>query len=98
MKLLFWMCFALVGYAYVGYAGLLWLLVRVRERPIRRAAIFPSVSVVIAARNEGANLPSKLENLRSLDYPKDRLQGLVFLNVEPDTRPVCRGPGSRKDA
>ena len=70
MKLLFWFCFATAGYAYFGYAAWLWLVVRLRRRPVLKRPIAPSVSVIIAARNEEANLPAKLENLRGLDYPQ----------------------------
>jgi poly-beta-1,6-N-acetyl-D-glucosamine synthase len=77
MKLVFWLCFALAGYAYLGYAIWLWLHVRLRKRPILPKNITPDVSIIIAARNEEANLPAKLENLRLLDYPQDRLQIVI---------------------
>jgi cellulose synthase/poly-beta-1,6-N-acetylglucosamine synthase-like glycosyltransferase len=37
----------------------------------------PSVSVIVAARNEAENLPSCLESLIALDYPKEKLQLVV---------------------
>ncbi len=77
MKLVFWLCFALAGYAYLGYAIWLWLHVHLRKRPILPKNITPDVSIIIAARNEEANLPAKLENLRLLDYPQDRLQIVI---------------------
>lgn len=77
MKLLFWLCLAVVAYAYFGYAIWLWLQVKLHSRPILQRPILPTVSIIIAARNEEANLPSKLENLRLLDYPQDRLQIVI---------------------
>lgn len=84
MKLLFWLCAALVAYAYFGYAIWLWLLACLRGRPILRKSILPTVSIIIAARNEEANLPAKLENLRRLDFPKDRLQIVIASDGSTD--------------
>lgn len=84
MKLLFWLCFAATIYTYVGYAILLWLYARLRPMPFSMAPIEPSVSIIIAARNEEANLPAKLENLSRLDYPKDRLQIVIASDGSTD--------------
>ena len=85
MRLLFWLCFALIAYAYVGYA--VWLLLRTRlfpTRPVQRQYVTPSLSVVIAARNEEANLPAKLENLRRMDYPRDRFEVVIASDGSTD--------------
>lgn len=84
MKLLFWLCFAATVYTYVGYAIFLWLYARLRPMPFLMAPIEPSVSIIIAARNEEANLPAKLENLNRLDYPKDRLQIVIASDGSTD--------------
>jgi len=84
MKLVFWLCVALISYAYFGYAVWLWLCVRLRGRPIRRGNFTPRVSIVIAARNEEANLPAKLENLRLLDYPQELLQIVIASDGSTD--------------
>jgi len=84
MKMLFWICFALTGYAYFGYAVWLAICVRLRSRPVLRKHFTPDVSIVIAARNEEANLLAKLQNLRLLDYPKDRLQIVIVSDGSTD--------------
>jgi poly-beta-1,6-N-acetyl-D-glucosamine synthase len=84
MKLLFWLCLALVAYAYFGYPIWLWLQVRLHARPIGRGIFTPAISIVIAARNEEANLPAKLENLRLLDYPRDRMQIVIASDGSTD--------------
>lgn len=84
MKLIFWLCLSLVAYAYLGYLIWLWLQVRLRSRPIRKGKFLPAVSIVIAARNEEANLPAKLENLRLLDYPRDRMQIVIASDGSTD--------------
>jgi cellulose synthase/poly-beta-1,6-N-acetylglucosamine synthase-like glycosyltransferase len=88
MKLLFWLCLAMVGYAYFGYAAWLWIYVRLRRRPILKRPIVPAVSIIIAARNEEANLPAKLENLRCLDYPWDQLQIVIASDGSTDRTAV----------
>src|ERR1700733_8210623 len=77
MIALFWLCFSLIAYAYVGYLLWLWLGLRLHKRAFRKEEIVPSVSIWIAARNEEANLPAKIENLRQLSYPVDRMQIIV---------------------
>ncbi len=84
MKLLFWTCFALTGYAYFGYAVWLSVCVRLRSRPVLKSNFTPNVSVIIAAKNEAANLPAKLRNLRLLNYPQDRLQIVIASDGSTD--------------
>ena len=84
MKLLFWLCFVLISYTYFGYAVWLWLSVRLRRRSILQSPITPKVSIIIAARNEEASLPAKLENLRRLDYPPEKLQIIVCSDGSTD--------------
>lgn len=84
MKLLFWLCLALVLYTYLGYVVWLWLQVRLRRRPILQRPITPDVSIIIAARNEEVNLPAKLENLRRLEYPPNHLQIVIVSDGSTD--------------
>jgi cellulose synthase/poly-beta-1,6-N-acetylglucosamine synthase-like glycosyltransferase len=84
VKLLFWLCLILISYTYFGYAIYLWLHVRLRRKPTFQSPITPSVSIVIAARNEEARLPAKLENLRLLDYPPEQIQIIVASDGSTD--------------
>jgi cellulose synthase/poly-beta-1,6-N-acetylglucosamine synthase-like glycosyltransferase len=84
MRLVFWVCFVLIGYAYFGYLVCLWIVAHFRKRPIMQARETPSVSIVIAARNEEANLPAKLENLQRLNYPQDKLQVVIASDGSTD--------------
>jgi biofilm PGA synthesis N-glycosyltransferase PgaC len=96
VKLLFWCCCGLVVYAYAGYAIFLALCVRLRERPIRAARWMPNVSILIAARNEEANLRAKLENLRRMDYPQEKLQIVVASDGSTDrTAAILREQGGQ---
>ncbi|NYF90947.1 glycosyltransferase family 2 protein [Tunturiibacter empetritectus] len=84
MKFIFWICLALTGYAYFGYAVLLSICVYLRKQSIRKADYTPGVSIIMAARNEEVNLPSKLENLRMLNYPKEQFEIVVASDGSTD--------------
>jgi biofilm PGA synthesis N-glycosyltransferase PgaC len=84
MKLLFCLSFTLVAYTYFGYAAWLWLEARVHRRPIIQNPITPDVSIIIAARNEEARLPAKLENLHLLNYPRERMQIVIASDGSTD--------------
>jgi poly-beta-1,6-N-acetyl-D-glucosamine synthase len=88
MALVFWLSVAAVAYVYVGYPALLRAWARLRPRPIdlSQAAAFeePTISIVIAARNEGARLASRLDNLLSLDYSASRRQIIVVSDGSTD--------------
>jgi cellulose synthase/poly-beta-1,6-N-acetylglucosamine synthase-like glycosyltransferase len=83
-SVVYWSSLAVVGYTYVGYPLLIEALARLRSRPVRAGAAEPSVSVVLAAYNEEAHIARKLENLLSLDYPRDKLQIIVVSDGSTD--------------
>jgi poly-beta-1,6-N-acetyl-D-glucosamine synthase len=73
MTALFWISALIVGYVYVGYPCLLAVWARIADRRPRRAPFrpgtWPSISIVIAARNEAARLPARVANLLGQHYP-----------------------------
>ncbi|MDE2150253.1 MAG: glycosyltransferase family 2 protein [Gammaproteobacteria bacterium] len=84
---LFWISAGFVTYVYVGYPLLIAALSRLRQPPLRATladAGLPEVTVVIAAYNEAQRLPAKIANLRTLDYPADKLQILVVSDGSTD--------------
>src|SRR5438270_9814677 len=92
-QVLLWTCAALVAYTYFIYPALLfglyvatqmfrdlrYLLGRKDRRAGRTENELPCVSLVIAAYNEEKHLPSKLKNLRDLDYLQDNLE-IIFVS------------------
>ncbi len=84
MKLLFWLALGLTAYTYFGYAALLWCVARFHHEAIPRTGEQPSISIIMAARNEAASLTAKLENLKLLDYPAERLQVIVASDGSTD--------------
>jgi len=77
VKWLFWGSAGTIAYAYLGYAGWLWLRGQWRQLPVRSASYTPFVSIVMVVRNEATVLEDKLQNLMNLDYPKDRYEIVV---------------------
>jgi poly-beta-1,6-N-acetyl-D-glucosamine synthase len=84
MKWLFWLSFAVLGYTFAGYVLWLWLRSLFHARQVRRAAIVPSVSVVMVVRNEEGVLEEKFRNLLNLDYPSEQLQLIVVSDGSTD--------------
>jgi cellulose synthase/poly-beta-1,6-N-acetylglucosamine synthase-like glycosyltransferase len=77
-KLLFWASSALILHTHAGYPALLWLLARNRPEPEPPAnGATPSVTVVVAAYDEEDVIARKVENVLSLDYPRERLELIV---------------------
>jgi poly-beta-1,6-N-acetyl-D-glucosamine synthase len=76
MTVLFWISALIVGYVYVGYPCLLAAWARIADRRPRRAAVqggaWPSISIVIAARNEAPRLAARVANLLEQEYPGRR--------------------------
>src|SRR5581483_6424044 len=87
MAIFFWGMAAAIVYVYAGYPALLRVWARLRARPIRPAARggrVPGISIVIAARNEGARLPARIRNLLDLDYPSRLRQIIVASDGSTD--------------
>jgi len=80
----FWVCFAIVAYAYVGYPILLFVLSPLLGRSVIKAGITPKVSLIIAAYNEEKDIAAKIENALALDYPPDRLEIIVASDCSTD--------------
>ena len=82
LKILFWLSLALVVYTYVGYGCLLWLILKIKNIFMRREPapilpldeqMLPAVTLMICAYNEEAVIEEKMENIRQLKYPPDKL-------------------------
>jgi cellulose synthase/poly-beta-1,6-N-acetylglucosamine synthase-like glycosyltransferase len=96
LRFVFWLSAAALAYTYVGYPLLVAAFARLRPRPVRRAPLEPSVTVIITAYNEQRDLAAKLENTLALDYPKDRLEILVASDCSSDrTDEIARSFAAR---
>jgi len=73
MEGVFWTSAFAIIYCYLGYPLLLAAWARLARRapakgPIEGAREWPSISIVLAARNEAARLPARVSNLLDLNY------------------------------
>jgi len=86
MEFLFWTLVLAVTWCYAGYPLYIMALARFWPRPIRPpAANFrPSVTVIVAIRNERDALPHRLTNLLAQDYPPEHLDVVVVCNGSVD--------------
>ena len=82
LKIIFWACLILVFYTYLGYGIILFFLVRLKAlfgnrelEPILplEESLLPEVTLMICAYNEEDVIHEKMENIRQIDYPKDKL-------------------------
>lgn len=80
----------IIALTWVGYPLLLWLraLGTAARAPAPAPDSWPTLSVILVARNEEAAIARKLQNVLSLDYPADRLQVVV----------ACDGSGDGTEA
>ena len=81
---LFWVSLALLAWTHVLYPAFARGLAGVRARPVRKADLEPTVTVIIAAYNEEASIARRIENLLELDYPRDKLRIVVSSDASTD--------------
>ncbi len=86
LEIVFWSCVVLLVYAQVGYPLLLAALARVkRPRPAVAALnATPSVSLIVAAYDEGAVIGAKVSNALALHYPRGLLEVIVASDGSAD--------------
>lgn len=82
LKIVFWTCFTLVIYTYLGYGGLLYLILKIKGLFIRKELtpilpldeqLLPEVTLMICAYNEQDIIREKMKNIQALNYPKNKL-------------------------
>ncbi|HET7572805.1 MAG TPA: glycosyltransferase family 2 protein, partial [Gaiellaceae bacterium] len=97
VAVLFWASLALLAWTHALYPLAAGLLARVRTRAVARDDSFlPSVAVIVTAYNEEASIERRLENLRALDYPADRVEVVVTSDASSDrTEELAEAAGAR---
>jgi len=94
----FWLCVAVLAYTYAGYPLLLLLLSLGRKARLQPdEAWAPLVSVIIPVHNEQENLPEKMRNTLSLEWPGEKLEVIVASDASDDESDaiVARWPDRR---
>lgn len=91
MTTIFWICFFLVFYTYVGYGIVLYLATRIKRMFGKKETTFdayntlPDVTMMVCAYNEEEIVKAKMENTHALDYPKDKLHILWVTDGSDDS-------------
>lgn len=67
MTMVFWFSLVLVGYTYIGYPIIMYLLARLRPRPWIAGPVDKTVSVIMAVHNGAPLLRGQIEHLARLD-------------------------------
>jgi cellulose synthase/poly-beta-1,6-N-acetylglucosamine synthase-like glycosyltransferase len=95
MEILFWASVMTIAYVYVGYPALLAAWARLAPRPVHKPGFepgaWPSISIVLAARNEAARLPGRVANLLNLPYDGRREIIVVSDGSADQTRAALAG-------
>ncbi len=81
---IFWASLLLLLYAYLGYPALIGTWSLIRPRPTVSRAILPTVTIVVVAHNEAERIGARIENLRSLAYPRGSLEILIVSDGSTD--------------
>ena len=88
VTVVFWLSVVAVMYVLAGYPVVLFTWSRLRPRRFSLLTSDvksePTISIVIAARNEGHRLAARIDNLLSLDYPADKRQIIVVSDGSTD--------------
>ncbi len=96
-EVVLWASLAIVAYVYLGYPLTLLLMPARKSTPGALGGRLPRVSVVIAARNEAAQIAETVRNKLAQDYPTDLLDVVVVSDGSDDgTDAVVAGIGDER--
>jgi glycosyltransferase involved in cell wall biosynthesis len=84
VKALFWTSLGGLAWTHVGYPVAAAALRKARSRPVRKAEIEPTVSMIVPAHNEDEVIAQRVQNLLELDYPTDKLEVVVASDASTD--------------
>lgn len=80
----FWLSAGVVGYAYVGYPAFTALLAGGYGDAPQEEAVFPPLTVVVAAYNEQSRIADRVRDILAQDYPAEQLHVLVVSDGSSD--------------
>jgi cellulose synthase/poly-beta-1,6-N-acetylglucosamine synthase-like glycosyltransferase len=87
VEILFWVLIATVTWCYAGYPLFIFARARLRPRALRPSSVGgwqPTVTAIIAVRNERSVLTRRVGNLLEQLYPADRLNVVIACNGSRD--------------
>ncbi len=93
LELVFWILLFLLFYTYIGYALVLYLLLKIKKVLFPKKILSfdssyePDVCLFVTAFNEKDFIKQKVENSFSLDYPQEKVQYLWITDGSNDGTP-----------
>lgn len=85
LEAIFFILFFLILYVYFGYPLIIYLIGKLNWKTIKTDDQFrPHVTLIIAAYNEEHVIEEKIKNSFEIDYPKDKLEIIVFSDGSTD--------------
>lgn len=93
LKIVFWILLIILFYTYIGYAIVLFVLVKIKKKLFSKKVLNfdtsfePNVCLFVTAFNEKDYVKQKVENSFSLDYPKEKIQYLWITDGSDDGTP-----------
>ncbi len=86
---LFWAGLLIVGYTYIGYGLVIFILAKLRGRrnQVKEPSNWPETTLLIAAYNEESFIEEKIRNTLELDYPADKLNVCFVTDGSTDKTP-----------
>jgi cellulose synthase/poly-beta-1,6-N-acetylglucosamine synthase-like glycosyltransferase len=96
LRVVFWGSLGALAWTHAGYPATAAVLSRARRRLVHKEAFEPSVAVIVAAHDEEAVIERRIENLRALDYPAEKLEVVVSSDASTDrTETLAEAAGAR---
>ena len=93
LKIIFWILFFLVFYAYIGYGILLFILVKIKRIfagtmiSAANGTYEPDVTLFVTAYNEKDFVAEKIKNSLELEYPREKLHFVWVTDGSDDGTP-----------
>jgi cellulose synthase/poly-beta-1,6-N-acetylglucosamine synthase-like glycosyltransferase len=89
LEFFFFFFIFIILYVYFGYPLIIVLLAAINRKTVKKDDKYePSVSLIIAAYNEEAIIEEKLKNCLLLNYPKEKLEIIIFSDASTDRTPA----------
>ena len=77
IEIIFLILLFLIGFAYFFYPIFIFLISFFTPRNVKKYDYLPTVSIVLAVYNEESCIRKKIENLLSLEYPKEKTEIII---------------------
>jgi cellulose synthase/poly-beta-1,6-N-acetylglucosamine synthase-like glycosyltransferase len=90
-RIVFWSALGALAWTHAGYPVAASALARVRRRAVATGEYEPTVAVIVAAHNEEAVIARRVENLRTIDYPPEKLEIVVTSDASTDRTDALAG-------